>query len=163
MGWRTGLAPRASSSRTSDSVWPEARVMRILRPTSGDAEASAMLGANCFENSLSSRFEEQARNVFAERGGLLRRRGGALTDILRAVDGTDAGFEDKFAMFGTGPGADGNLAAALQGCEQRTFRDDSGAGFRIVESAENIRCFVIRKAALRGDGTLTYGGKKNVG
>jgi len=36
-----GLAPRASSSRTSDSVWSDARVIKMLLPASGDGNASA--------------------------------------------------------------------------------------------------------------------------
>src|ERR1700719_1066447 len=113
MGWRTGLAPRASSSRTNDSVCSDARVMRIFRPASGDAEASAKLAPDGFEDGLRAGFEEQAGDVFAESGGLVGCGGGALADILRAVDGADTGIEDEFVAFGAGPGAKGNLAAAL--------------------------------------------------
>src|SRR5258707_3732543 len=82
--------------------------MRIFRPASGDAEASTMLASDCFEDGLRAGLEEEARDVFAESGGLLGRRGGTLADILRAVDGADAGFEDEFAALGAGPGAEGN-------------------------------------------------------
>src|SRR5216684_8791185 len=111
IGWSTGLAPRASSSRTSDSVCSDARVMRIFLPASGDAEASTMLAPDFFEDGLRAGLEEQASDVFAESGGLLGRCGGALANILSAVDGTDAGFEDEFTAFRARPGAEGHLAA----------------------------------------------------
>src|ERR1700682_689276 len=113
MGWSMGLAPRASSSRTRDSVCSEARVMRIFLPASGDAEASAKLASDRFEDGLRAGFEEQAGDVLAESGGLVGRSGGALANILRAVDGADTGIEDEFVAFGAGPGAEGNLTAAL--------------------------------------------------
>src|ERR1700686_3829580 len=113
MGWRTGLAPRASSSRTRDSVRSEARVMRIFLPASGEAEVSTMLTPDAFEDGLRAGFEEQAGDVFAESGGLVGCGAGGLADILRAVDEADTGIEDEFVAFGAGPGAEGNLAAAL--------------------------------------------------
>ena len=79
--------------------------MRMLRPARGEAEASAKLASYCFENGLGAGFEEEARNVFAESGGLVWRCCGALADILRAVDGADAGFEDEFPALGARPGA----------------------------------------------------------
>src|SRR4029077_2991204 len=94
-----GLPRRASNSRTSDSVCSDARVMRIFLPASGDAEASTMLAPDCFENGLRAGLEEEASNVFAESGGLLGRGGSTLTDILRTIDRTNAGFEDEFAAF----------------------------------------------------------------
>src|SRR5260221_11150168 len=103
--------------------------MRIFRPASGDAEASTMLASDCFEDGLRAGLEEEARDVFAESGGLLGRRGGTLAGILRAGDGADAGFEDEFAALGAGPGAEGNLTAALQRGEQSGLGDDGGGGF----------------------------------
>jgi len=64
-----------------------------------------MLAPDFFEDGLRAGLEEQASDVFAESGGLLGRCGGALADILSAVDGADAGFEDEFAALGTGPRA----------------------------------------------------------
>src|ERR1700730_1163161 len=113
MGCSTGLAPRASNSRTSDSVWSDARVIRIFLPARGDAEASTMLGPDRFEDGLRAGLEKEASDVFAESGGLVGHCGGGLADILRAIDGTDAGFQDEFAAFVARPGAEGNLAAAL--------------------------------------------------
>src|SRR6266849_4392551 len=88
--------------------------MRIFLPASGDAEASTMLAPDFFEDGLRAGLKEQASDVFAESGGLLGRCGGALADILSAVDGTDAGFEDEFTAFRARPGAEGHLAAALR-------------------------------------------------
>src|SRR5258705_1234405 len=65
IGWSTGLAPRASSSRTSDSVWSDARVIKMLLPASGDGNASATLASHRFQDGLRAGFEEEARNVFA--------------------------------------------------------------------------------------------------
>ena len=79
--------------------------MRMLRPARGEAEASAKLTSYCFENGLGAGFEEEARDVFAESRGLLGRGNGTLADILRAVDGADAGFQDEFAALGAGPSA----------------------------------------------------------
>ena len=79
--------------------------MRMLRPARGDGEGSAKLATDCFEDGLGAGFEEEARDVFAESGGLVGRGGGALADILRAVDGADAGFQDEFAALGAGPSA----------------------------------------------------------
>src|ERR1700736_3452115 len=110
MGWSTGLAPRASSSRTSDSVCSDARVMRIFLPASGDAEASTLLAPPPFGDGLPAGPQKETRDVFAESGGLLGWSRCALPDILRAVDGTDAGFENEFAALGACPGAEGNLA-----------------------------------------------------
>ena len=87
--------------------------MRIFLPASGEAEASTMLAPNFFEDGLRAGLEEQASDMFAESGGLLGRGGGTLPDILRAVDGADAGFEDQFAALRARPGAERNLAAAL--------------------------------------------------
>src|SRR4029077_4255043 len=137
--------------------------MRMLRPASGDAEASTMLAPDCFENGLRAGLEEEASNVFAERGGLLRRGGGTLTDILRTIDRTNAGFEDEFAAFRARPGTKRDLTAALQCGEQGSFGDDGGARFGVVESAEDFGGFGIGKAALGGDCTLTDGWEKNVG
>src|SRR6266436_3047429 len=162
MGWSTGLAPRASSSRTSDSVCSDARVMRIFRPASGDAEASTMLAPDFFEDGLRAGFEEEARDVFAESGGLLGRGGGTLADILRTVDRADAGFEDEFAALGAGPGAEGNLTAALQRGEQSALGDDGGARFGVVQSAEDFGGFGIGKAAFGGNRTLAHGREKNL-
>jgi hypothetical protein len=67
--------------------------MRMLRPARGEAEASAKLASYCFEDGLGAGFEEETRDVFAKSGGLVWRGGGALADILGAVDGADAGFE----------------------------------------------------------------------
>src|SRR6266849_4255067 len=163
MGWSTGLAPRASSARTSDSVCSEARVMRIFLPASGDAEASTMLAPDFFEDGLRAGLEEQASDVFAESGGLLGRGGGALADILRAVDGTDAGFEDKFAAFRARPSAERHLAAALQSGEQSAFGDNGGARLGVVERAKDFGGFGVGKATFGGNRTLTHGGEKNIG
>src|ERR1700730_17828606 len=113
MGCSTGLAPRASNSRTSDSVWSDARVIRIFLPARGHAEASTMLGPDRFEDGLRAGLDKEASDVFTEGGCLVGRCGGALAHILRAIDGADAGFEDEFAAFGARPGAERNLAAAL--------------------------------------------------
>src|SRR5258708_8792302 len=113
--------------------------MRIFRAASGDAEASTMLASDCFEDGLRAGLEEEARDVFAESGGLLGRRGGTLADILRAVDGADAGFEDEFAALGAGPGAEGNLTAALQRGEPSAFGGDAGAPFRLVPRPAHSR------------------------
>src|SRR6267378_4436891 len=115
----------------------------MLRPARGEAEASAKLTSDCFENGLGAGFEEETRDVFAKSGGLVWRCGGALADILRAVDGADTGFENKFAALDARPGAERNLAAAFQRGEQSAFSDYGGARFRIIESAEDIGGFVV--------------------
>src|SRR5258706_7764647 len=132
IGCSTGFAPRASSSRTSDSVWSDARVIRMLLPASGDGDASTTLGSHCFEDGLRAGLEEEASYVFAEGGGLVGGCGGALADVLRAIDGTDAGFENEFAAFGACPCADGDLTAALQRGEESAFGDYGGTGFGVV-------------------------------
>src|SRR5260370_39098743 len=121
MGWSTGLAPRASSSRTSNSLWSDARVMRISLPARGDAEASATLSSHFFEDGLRAGFDEQAGNMFAESDGLVGRRRRALPHILRTVDGADASFEHKFAALGARPRAERNLAATLKRGEERAL------------------------------------------
>src|SRR5882724_11406481 len=108
--------------------------MRMLRPARGDGEGSAKLATDCFEDGLGTGFEEEARDVFAESGGLVWRCCGALADILRAVDGADTGFENKFAALDARPGAERNLAAAFQRGEQSAFGDYGGARFRIIET-----------------------------
>jgi hypothetical protein len=122
-----------------------------------------MLAPDFFEDGLRAGFQQQEGDVFAESGGLLRRGGGALADILRAVYGADAGFEDEFAALGARPGAERNLAAALQCGEQGTLGDDGGARLGVVESAENFGGFGIAKAAFGGNRALTDGGEKNIG
>ena len=92
-----------------------------------------MLAPDFFEDGLRAGLQEQASDVFAKSGGLIGRCGGALADILRAVDGADAGFEDEFAALGARPGTEGNLAAALQCGEQSTLGDDGGARFGVAE------------------------------
>ena len=86
----------------------------MLLPASGDGDASATLASHGFEDGLRAGLEEETSDVFAEGGGLVGRCGGALSDVLRAVDGADAGFEDKFAALGSCPRAERNLTAALQ-------------------------------------------------
>src|SRR6267154_731828 len=137
--------------------------MTMRFPARGDTEGSAKLTSDCFEDGLGAGFEEEAGDVFAESGGLVWRCGGALADILRAVDGADAGFENKFAALDTRPGAERNLAAAFQRGEQSAFGDYGGARFRIIESAEDIGGFVVGEAAFRGDCALAHGGEKNIG
>src|ERR1700676_727746 len=127
MGWSTGLAPRASSSRMSDSVCSEARVMRTFLPASGVAEASAKLTPDRFEYGLRAGFEKETSDVLAESGGLVGRCRGALVDVLRAIDRADTGFEDEFAALGARPGTEGNLTAALQRGEESALRNDGGA------------------------------------
>src|ERR1700730_8988083 len=138
-----GIAPELESFSKSSELCRAARVMTMRFPASGDCEVSATLGPDCFEDGLRAGLEEEARDVFAESGGLLGRRGGALADILRAVDGADAGFEDEFAALGAGPGAERNLAAALQRGEQGALGDDSGARFGVVERGEDFGGFVV--------------------
>jgi hypothetical protein len=77
----------------------------MLRPARGEAEDSAKLASYCFEDGLGTGFEEEAGDVFAESGSLVGRGGGALADILGAVDGADAGFEEEFAALGARPRA----------------------------------------------------------
>ena len=84
-----------------------------MRPASGDSEGSAKLATHGFQNGLRAGFEEQAGDMFAEGGGLIGRGGGALADVLGAVDRADAGFENEFTALRAGPGTEGNLAAAL--------------------------------------------------
>ena len=87
--------------------------MRILLPASGDGDASATLASHCFQDGLRAGFEKEASYVFAKRGGLVRGGGGALADVLRAIDRADTGFEDEFAAFGACPSSERNLAATL--------------------------------------------------
>src|SRR5258708_10028839 len=108
-----------------------------------------MLAPDFFEDGLRAGLEEQASDVFAESGGLLGRCGGALADILRAVDGTDAGFEDEFTAFRARPGAEGNLAAALQSGEQSAFGDDGGARLGVVERAKDFGGFGVGRSEER--------------
>jgi hypothetical protein len=102
-----------------------------------------MLAPDCFENGLRASLEEEASNVFAESGGLLGRGGGTLADILRTVDGADAGFEDEFTAFRARPGTEGHLAAALQRGEQSAFGDDGGARFGVVKRAQDFGGFGV--------------------
>ena len=85
----------------------------MFLPARGDGNASTTLASHCFQDGLRAGLEEKASDVFAESGGLLGRRSSALPDILRAIDGTDAGLEDEFAAFCARPSAEGNLAATL--------------------------------------------------
>ena len=87
--------------------------MRMLRPASGEAEASAKLAPDCLEDGLRTGLEEEASDVFAEGGGLVGGCGGALADILHTIYRTDAGFEYEFAAFCACPCAEGDLTAAL--------------------------------------------------
>src|SRR5712691_103323 len=89
--------------------------------------------------------------------------GVALADVLRAVDGADAGFEDEFAAFGACPRAEGHLTAALQGGEQSALGDYGGARFGVVERGENFGGLCVGEAAFRGNRPLPYRGKKNIG
>src|SRR6202035_548615 len=91
------------------------------------------------------------------------RGGSTLPEVLRAVDGADASFEDEFVVLGASPGADGNLAATLQRGEKGALGDDGGARFGIVERAENFRGFVVREAAFGSDSALTDGWHADVG
>src|SRR6266446_253433 len=100
--------------------------------------------------------------MLAKSGGLCGSCGGALPDILRTVDRADAGFEDEFAALGARPGTERHLAATLQRGEQGAFGDDGGAGFSIVQSAEDFGGFGIGQAAFGGDCSLTHGGQKNI-
>src|SRR6267143_2315661 len=113
-GSRMGMAPWPESLSKSSELCSVARVMTMRFPARGDAKGSAKLTSYCFEDGLGAGFEEEAGDVFAKSGGLVWRCGGALADILRAVDGADAGFENKFAALDARPGAERNLAAALQ-------------------------------------------------
>src|SRR5258706_6653206 len=137
--------------------------MTMRFPARGDAEGSAKLTSDCFEDRLGAGFEEEAGDVFAEGGGLVGRCCGALADVLRAVDGADTGFKNKFAALDARPGAERNLAAALQRGEQSALGDYGGARFRIIETAEDIGGFVVREAAFRGDCALAHGREKNIG
>ncbi len=87
-------------------------------PASGEFEDSATFAAHSLKDGLRAGLEQEASDVFAESSGLLGRCGGTLPDILRTVHRTNAGLEDEFAAFRAGPGAEGNLAATLQGGEQ---------------------------------------------
>src|SRR5712671_383833 len=147
MGERTALAPRASSSRTNDSVCSDALVMRMFRPARRDRVDSATLTTHFFEDRLRTGFDEQPGNVFAESHGLVRRGRSALPHQLRAINRTDAGFENELSTLGARPGAHRNLAAALQRGEQCALGDDGGTSFGIVESAENLRSFRIGEPA----------------
>jgi hypothetical protein len=71
------------------------------------------LAAYLFEDGLRAGFPEKARDVFAEGSGLVAWGRGALADVLRAVDGAHASFEDEFPALGACPRAERNLAAAL--------------------------------------------------
>src|SRR5690348_9053493 len=101
--------------------------------------------------------------MFAERAGLIERSGGALLDVLLAVDAAHASFEDEFVAFDAGPGAERNLAAAFESGEQRAFGDDRAARFGVVEFLEGDGGFGVVGATFDSDGALADGGKKNVG
>jgi len=137
--------------------------MTMRLPARGEAGASATLAAHFFEDGLRTGLKEEAGNVFAEGGSLAWSGSSPLADVLRAVNGADAGFEDKFAALGASPGADGNLAATLQRGEQRALGDDSGAGLGVVKRAKNLGGFGIGETTFGGNGALANGGKKNVG
>src|SRR5712692_11938093 len=137
--------------------------MRMSLPARGDAEDSTTLSSYFFEDGLRAGFDEQAGHVLAESDGLVGRRRSALPHILRAVDGADTSFENKFPALGARPGAEGNLAATLQRGEERALGDDGGAGFDIVQSAEDVGGLVVSKTALGSDGTLADGGHTDLG
>ena len=107
--------------------------------------------------------DEEAAHVFAESASLIERGGGALLDVLRAVDATDTGFEDEFVAFDARPGAERNLAAAFERGEQRAFGDDGAARFDVVEFLERDGSFGVVGAAFDADGALADGGQKNLG
>src|ERR1700741_1937418 len=119
-----GIAPDSESFSKSSELCRAARVITMRFPASGEAEASATLTGDLFEDGLGAGFEEKTGDVFAKGGGLIGRCGGALADVLRTVDGADAGVEDKFAALGARPGAERNLTAALHGGEQSALGDD---------------------------------------
>src|SRR5260370_35945522 len=106
-----------------------------------------MLAPDFFEDGLRASLKEEASDVFAESGGLLGRCGGALADILSAVDGADTGFEDEFTAFRARPGTEGNLAAALQSGEQSALGDNGGAGLGGVARAKDLGGFASGTAA----------------
>src|SRR5258708_395206 len=137
--------------------------MRMSLPARGDAEDSTTLSSYFFEDGLRAGFEEEPGNMFAESDSLVRRRRGALPHILRAVDGADASFENKFSPLGARPGTERNLAATLQRGEERALGDYCGTSLGIVQSAEDIGGFVVCKTALGGNGALADRGHADIG
>src|SRR5712692_5946590 len=137
--------------------------MRMSLPARGDAEDSTTLSSYFFEDGLRAGFDEQAGHVLAESDGLVGRRRSALLDVLRAVDGADASFENKLSTLSARPGAEGNLAATLQRGEERALGNDGGTGLSIVQSAEDVGGFVVGEAAFSGNGTLADRGHADIG
>src|SRR5260370_33258980 len=109
--------------------------MRISLPARGDAEDSATLSSYFFEDGLRAGFEEEPGNMFAESDSLVRRRRGTLPHILRAVDGADASFENKFPALGARPGAAGNLPPTLQRGGRRARGNDGGTALSMLQRA----------------------------
>jgi hypothetical protein len=115
------------------------------------------------QDGLSAGVDEEAAHVFAEGARLIERSCGALADVLNAIDAADAGFEDEFVAFDASPGAEGNLAAALERAEERAFGDDRAACLCVVEFFERDGSFGVVGAAFDADGALADGGEKRLG
>src|SRR5579864_1207981 len=153
-----GVAPNADRRCVSSELCAAARVMTTCLPARGDAPGSGTRAAHFFENGLSTRFDQEPRHLLAEFGRLFGGTGGALLNVLRAVDGADASVEDEFRAFDACPRAERNLAATLKRCEQGAFSDDRSARFGVVELGEEVGGFVVMEAGFNRDGALSYGG-----
>src|SRR5579883_796248 len=70
--------------------------------------------------------------------GLVRRLTGFGTDELRAIGSGDDGAEMQTAFADNGVGADGNLAASAERCEDGAFRGDGGARVGVVELRASV-------------------------
>src|SRR5579862_5953706 len=168
-GKEIGMAPRRSSLVTRSELCSTARVMTMRWPKRAEAaadargERSATLAAHFLQDGLGAGVDEEAAHVFAEGAGLIERSGGALADVLNAVDAADAGFEDEFVAFDASPGAQGNLAAAFECAEERAFGNDCAARFGVVEFFERDGSFGVVGAAFDADGALADRGEKGVG
>src|SRR5580704_14097599 len=99
-GKEIGIAPRRSSLVTRSELCSTARVMTMRWPKRADEPApalvrevrSATLAAHFLKDGLGARVDQEAAHVFAECASFSWRRGGALLDVLRAVDAADTCF-----------------------------------------------------------------------
>src|SRR5215471_959528 len=128
-----GIAPCSCNAASSDSLCAAARVTTTRLPASALAAASTTGTLHLFQNVPSTAIREELRHALAQLRRLLRRSGRALANVLHAVHRTDYGFHHQFTALQTRPGSQRDLAATLQRGEQRAFRDDGCARFRIVQ------------------------------
>src|SRR5713101_2424864 len=162
-GRRMGVAPRACRLLQSDSHCSAARVTTTRLPVSDEEVRLLTLPSDFFENIPGARLDQEPSHVLTKLRGLIRRRGGALLDVLHAIDGADTGFEDKFTAFDARPSTERHLAASVKRSKKSALANDGSARFRVVQYCESVGHLRIFQASLNDDGALPDRGHAYVG